>query len=225
MSDKKNFIESLLEDFNESREKELIIQWINHQLAEDLVNKYPHIYEFNDWFAEVKNANNLLWIIDTNWNEIIHPMYDYIKRIDNVFLVEKWGMYWIINLEWNIILEPKYTYISEFQNWFAMIMCDNKFWFINNKFQEICTPKYFYAENFENWIAIVWKKATRTDWSDYKAWNILYWFINEEWTEIAKPMYDDIWNFENWVAPAIRNWKKWNLHLDWFFELNKKDWE
>ena len=118
-------------------------------------------YEYKDNRKYIKNdkylitANNGKYgIIDYNGNIILDLKYDYIKIIDNGFIIKENNKFGIINENKEYILKPEYQEIFDYKNNFV-IKKDNKYAIINDKKETIIDYEIDYTEQLEDYLIII----------------------------------------------------------------------
>ena len=118
-------------------------------------------YEYKDNRKYIKNdkylitANNGKYgIIDYNGNIILDLIYDYIKIIDNGFIIKENNKFGIINENKEYILKPEYQEIFDYKN-NLVIKKDNKYAIINDKKETIIDYEIDYTEQLEDYLIII----------------------------------------------------------------------
>ena len=98
--------------------------------------------------------NNKYGVIDYNGNTILDLKYDYIRIIDNTFIIRENNKFGIINSNKEYILNSEYEEIIDYKDTYV-IKKDNKYAIINKNKEIIINYEIDYIEKLNDYLIII----------------------------------------------------------------------
>ena len=125
------------------------------------INYIADPYDYIDNKKIIRNKNYLITVNDNcygvinyNGETILDLKYDYIRIIDNGFIIKENNKYGIINSNNEYILEPIYQDIIEYQDKYA-VKKDNKYAIIDNNKELIINFEIEYVEKLDDYLLLI----------------------------------------------------------------------
>ena len=133
--------------------------YLNQYGREMIKPQFLHARHFFEGLAVVEKERRDIsggkWgYIDTTWNFVIEPRFDYVLDFSNGFAAAmidgKWGF---IDKTGNFVIEPRFDKVMSFHNGLAAVRVDRKWGFIDETGNLVIEPQFdeeaaFYHDNY-----------------------------------------------------------------------------
>lgn len=147
----------------QTNNKYSLINLENDELIEldDNITYIEDPYEYNDGIKEIRSTkyikvenNNKYGIIDYNGNIILDIKYDYIKIVNDKFIVKLNSDYGVINSSSEEIIKTIYQNITDYKDYFV-VKKDTKYGILNQNEEQIFKFEIDYIEKVDDYLIVI----------------------------------------------------------------------